>query len=245
MIRQDNFLRTFDPMIQEKLKAEYARVGIKVHPGFTAIKIEDSGNGIKTLHYKDTNGEATLDADCIVWAIGRSPKTANIGLDKVGVKLNDKGHVVVDEYQNTNVENVYSLGDVCDRGFELTPVAIAAARRLIDRVFGGQKDRHVDYSNIPSVVFAHPEVGSVGLTEPEARTKYGDTLKIYNSGFISMWNSMFEPERRPAARTNSSAKDPTRRWLDSTLSEKARVRFCKDLGWQSRWERQRPTLITA
>jgi glutathione reductase (NADPH) len=196
LIRHESFLRTFDPMIQEKLGDEYARQGIHVHKKSAVTKVEDIGNGTKKIYYKDGNGEATLEVDCLIWAIGRSPEVKDLAIDKIGVKTNEKGHIVVDDFQNTNVENVYSVGDVCNKGFELTPVAIAAGRRLVDRVFGLQAQRHLVYDQIPSVVFAHPTIGSVGLTEPQAREKYGDSLKIYNSGFISMYNSMFEPNEK-------------------------------------------------
>jgi glutathione reductase (NADPH) len=195
-IRHDNFLRTFDPMIQEKLAAEYARQGIHVHKQSAVQKVEDAGNGNKKISYKDVDGESTIEVDTLIWAIGRSAETRGLGLDKTGVKTNENGHLIVDEYQNTNVENIYSVGDVCDRGFELTPVAIAAGRRLSDRLFGGKTEAHLTYENIPSVVFSHPTIGSVGLTEPQAREKYGDTLTIYNSGFISLWNSMFEQDEK-------------------------------------------------
>ena len=101
----------------------------------------------------------------------------------------------MDDYQNTNVDHIYSLGDVCDKGFELTPVAIAAGRKLADRVFGGKTDAKLEYKNIPSVVFAHPTVGSIGLTEPQAREEYGDAnVKIYQSNFTALFYSMFEQE---------------------------------------------------
>ena len=195
-IRHDNFLRTFDPTIQEKLAVEYERQGIHIHKNSSPSKVEDAGNGVKKFHYKDSKGDGTLDVDAVIWAIGRSAETEGLDLDKAGVKLNDKGHIIVDQFQNTNVENIYAVGDVCDVGFELTPVAIAAGRRLVDRIFGGQKDRRLEYSNIPSVIFAHPEAGSIGLTEPEAREKYGDTLKIYNTGFVSLYNAMLEAEEK-------------------------------------------------
>jgi glutathione reductase (NADPH) len=195
-IRHDTFLRSFDSVIQEKLGAEYVRQGIHIHKQSGVTKVEDIGNGIKKVHYKDADGEGTLDVDSLIWAIGRTPETRTLGLDKIGITLDKKGSIVVDNYQNTNLENVYSVGDVCDKGFELTPVAIAAGRRLVDRIFGNQVDRRLIYENIPSVVFSHPTVGSVGLTEPQAREKYGDSLKIYNSGFISLYNSMFEQEEK-------------------------------------------------
>lgn len=193
--RHDKFLRTFDPMVQDKIMTEYERQGLHLHANSSQSKVEDLGNGWKKLYYKDSNGEGSMDVDCILWAIGRSPELEKLNLEITGVKLNDKGHITVDDYQNTNVDHIYALGDVCDKGFELTPVAIAAGRRLSDRLFGGKSDAKLEYENIPSVVFAHPEVGSCGLTEPEAREKYGsDNIKIYQTSFIDMYYSMMEQE---------------------------------------------------
>jgi glutathione reductase (NADPH) len=166
-----------------------------LHKQSSQSKIEDLGNGQKRVHYKDANGEGTLDVDTVLWAIGRSPELEKLNLDVTGVKLNDKGHIPVDDYQNTNVPNIYALGDVCDKGYELTPVAIAAGRKLSDRVFGGQSDAKLVYDQIPSVVFAHPEIGSIGMTEPEAREAYGDSeIKIYQTNFTAMYFAMMEPE---------------------------------------------------
>jgi len=194
-IRHDTFLRTFDPMIQEKVSKEYERQGIHLHKNSSQSKVEDLGNGKKRLHYKDQNGEATMDIDTVLWAIGRSPELEKLNLGITKVAQNGKGHIKTDDYQNTNVDHIFALGDVCDRGFELTPVAIAAGRKLSDRLFGGVADAHLDYSNIPSVVFSHPEVGSIGLTEPEAREKFGEeNLKIYNSSFTAMYYAMMEQD---------------------------------------------------
>lgn len=200
-IRYDTFLRTFDPMIQERVVAEYERQGIHIHKCSSQSKVEDLGNGWKRLYYKDKNGEGTLDVDALIWAIGRTPETEGLGLEKLGVELDKKGHITVDNYQNTNVENVYALGDVCNKGFELTPVAIAAGRRLSDRIFGGQKDSRLVYENIPSVVFAHPEVGSIGMTEPQAREKFGDSVKVYQTDFTDMYYAMMDTqeEKGPTA----------------------------------------------
>ncbi|KAK5115001.1 GTP-binding protein gtr1 [Meristemomyces frigidus] len=194
-IRHDTFLRTFDPMVQEKVTAEYERQGIVIHKGSSQSKLEDIGNGQKRLHYKDSNGEGTMDIDTVLWAIGRAPELEKLNLSVTKVETNEKDHIIVDKYQNTNIPQIYALGDVCNQGYELTPVAIAAGRRLADRLFGGQPDAHLDYSNIPSVVFAHPEVGSIGMTEPDAREKYGDeNIKVYTSSFTALYYSMMEPE---------------------------------------------------
>ncbi|KAH8821200.1 glutathione reductase-like protein [Xylogone sp. PMI_703] len=197
-IRHDKVLRSFDPMIQDAITAEYERLGVHVHKQSSQSKVEkDEKTGKLTLHYKDEKGEGKLeDLDNLIWAIGRSPEVEGLGLEKAGIAQNEKGQIITDEYQNTNVENIYSLGDVIGK-VELTPVAIAAGRRLSDRLFGGEKfkDSKLDYTNIPSVVFAHPEIGSIGLSEPEAIEKYGkENLKIYTTSFTAMYYAMMEQE---------------------------------------------------
>lgn len=156
-IRHDTFLRSFDPMISEELTKEYERVGVKLHKQSTQSKVEkDEKTGKLTIHYEDSNGKGMLeDVDTLIWAIGRTPEVEDLGLENVGVKQDEKKHIVVDDYQNTSVENIYALGDVCGKA-ELTPVAIAAGRKLGDRLFGGEKFKNskLDYSNIPSAVFA-------------------------------------------------------------------------------------------
>lgn len=197
-IRHKTFLRTFDPIIQDSITAEYERLGIHVHKESTQTKIEkDDSTGKLTVHYKDSAGAGAIDGvDHLIWAIGRTPATKDIGLEKAGVKLGEKGHVLVDDYQNTNVDNIFALGDVCGKA-ELTPVAIAAGRRLAERLWGPEQFRtaHIAYSNIPSVVFAHPEVGSIGLTEPQAVKQYGkENLTIYNTSFTAMYYAMFDSQ---------------------------------------------------
>ena len=198
-IRHDKFLRTFDPMIQDKIVSEYERQGIIIHHNSSQSKVEKAPNGGLKLHYFDsTTKQGTLDLDCLLWAIGRSPEVEDLGLDKAGVRQNQKGQIIADDYQNTNVDNIYSLGDVCGK-IELTPVAIAAGRQLANRLFGGpdHKNAKLDYTNIPSVVFAHPEVGSIGMTEPEAREKFGDgDVKVYNTSFTAMYYAMMNPEEK-------------------------------------------------
>jgi glutathione reductase (NADPH) len=199
-IRHDKFLRNFDPMVQDTITAEYERLGVHIHKQSSQSKVEkDENTGKLTLHYKDSNGEGKLqEIDDLIWAIGRSPEVEGLGLDKAGVKQNERGQIIADEYQNTNVESIYSLGDVVGK-VELTPVAIAAGRKLSDRLFGPAKfsSAKLDYNLIPSVVFAHPEVGSIGLTEPEAIEKYGkENLKIYNTSFTAMYYAMMEQEAK-------------------------------------------------
>ncbi|KAF2184373.1 glutathione reductase-like protein [Zopfia rhizophila CBS 207.26] len=195
-IRGQKLLRSFDPMIQDTVTKEYERQGINLHKKSQIIKVEDIGNGLKRVTYQEMESkkESTIDVETVLFAVGRTPEIEDLHIKDFGIKLNEKGHIIVDEYQNTNLPNVHAVGDVCDRGFELTPVAIAAGRRLSDRLFGDKKDAHLEYSNIPSVVFAHPEIGSIGLTEPGAREKYGDKVKVYKTEFTAMYYAMMEPE---------------------------------------------------
>ncbi|KAK2677388.1 hypothetical protein RAB80_006128 [Fusarium oxysporum f. sp. vasinfectum] len=179
-IRHDTFLRNFDPMIQESVTKEYERLGVKLHKRSQASKVEKDSNGKLTITYKDDQGNESVvsDVDNLIWAIGRTPETKDIGLEEAGVKLGEKGHILVDEYQNTAVDNIYALGDVTGE-VELTPVAIAAGRRLAH------------------LVFSHPEVGSIGLTEPQAIEKYGkDNIKVYKTSFTAMYYAMMEPEQK-------------------------------------------------
>jgi glutathione reductase (NADPH) len=198
LIRHDTFLRSFDPMIQEVVTKEYERQGVKLHKRSITTKVEKDANGKLTVTYKDDSGNETSisDVDHLIWAIGRTPETRGIGLEEAGVKLNEKGHIIVDEYQNSSVDSIYALGDVTGQ-VELTPVAIAAGRRLAERLFGPPKfsTQKISYENVPSVVFAHPEVGSIGLTEPQAIEKYGkDNIKVYKTSFTAMYYAMMEPE---------------------------------------------------
>ncbi|KEY67436.1 hypothetical protein S7711_05964 [Stachybotrys chartarum IBT 7711] len=200
LIRHNTFLRNFDPMIQETVTKEYERLGVKLHKQSTATKIEKRSDGKLDVTYKDASGSETTvtEVDHLIWAVGRTPETKGIGLEEAGVKLDDKGHIVVDEYQNTSVDNIYALGDVTGQA-ELTPVAIAAGRRLAERLFGPAEfsTRKLNYDNIPSVVFSHPEVGSIGLTEPQAVEKYGkDNIKVYKTSFTAMYYAMMEPEHK-------------------------------------------------
>ncbi|KAL1838294.1 hypothetical protein VTJ49DRAFT_2834 [Mycothermus thermophilus] len=206
-IRYDTFLRHFDPMIQEGVTKEYERLGVHVHKRSEVSRVDkDPATGKLTLRYKHSSAEekeeVLADVDHLIWAIGRTPLTAGLGLETAGVETDAKGYIKVDDYQNTNVENIYALGDVTGR-VELTPVAIAAGRRLAARLYGPEQFRtaKLDYENIPSVVFAHPEVGAIGLTEPQAIEKYGkENVKVYKTSFAAMYFAMMDPaDKGPTA----------------------------------------------
>ncbi|BFZ54302.1 Glutathione reductase [Savitreella phatthalungensis] len=192
-IRHDKFLRPFDPLVQDTIVENYENDGIKLHRKTNATKLEKTSSGRINVTYKsEYDGESSIEVDTVIWAIGRTPETDRLNLESVGVKTNKSKYVEVDEYQNTNVENVYALGDVCGK-VELTPVAIAAGRKLADRLFGNQPDAKLDYDLIPSVVFAHPEVGNCGLTQPQAEEKYGkDNIKVYTETYNGMYYAVLD-----------------------------------------------------
>ncbi|KAF2266576.1 glutathione reductase-like protein [Lojkania enalia] len=193
-IRGQKLLRTFDPMIQDTVTKEYERQGTKLYKGSQITKVEDIGNGFKRVTYQETESgnESTIEVEQVLFAVGRTPEIEDLRIRDLGIKLNDMNHIMVDKYQNTSIPNIYAIGDVSDSGFELTPVAIAAGRRLSDRLFGGNPDARLEYSNIPSVVFAHPEIGAIGLTEPQARHQYGDQVTIYKTEFTAMYYAMMD-----------------------------------------------------
>ncbi|EMD34395.1 hypothetical protein CERSUDRAFT_86512 [Gelatoporia subvermispora B] len=194
-IRGETVLRTFDPTLQEVLTGWMKHTGINFHHG-THIKRVDGKPGQPLTVHTD-KGEA-VEVDTLLWAIGRHANTEDLGLEELGVELDKKGDVVVDEWQQSRVPGIYALGDVAGKAL-LTPVAIAAGRRLSNRLFGGEKFKKdkLDYNDIPTVVFSHPPIGTVGLTEPEARKKYGDAnIKIYKSSFRALYFSMIPEEHK-------------------------------------------------
>lgn len=182
-------LRSFDQTIVEAMVSIYEQEGIKMYPNSTPQAVEKLADGTLKLSFE--NGQS-LEVDQVIWAIGRKPNIEAINLDQTSVKLTDKGYLRVDDYQETDQKGVYAIGDITGKA-ELTPVAIAAGRRLADRLFNGQTDAKVDYNNIPTVVFTHPPIGTVGLTESAARELHDDTqLTIYTSQFNPMQYALQE-----------------------------------------------------
>ncbi|KAK7049425.1 Glutathione reductase [Paramarasmius palmivorus] len=195
IIRGETVLRTFDPSLQQVLTPWMEHSGVKIHKTSKVVKVEGQKGQTLTVH---TNNGEKVEVDCILWAIGRRAATQNMGLEELGVKLDEQGNVVVDEYQNSSVPGITAIGDVQGKAL-LTPVAIAAGRRLSNRLFGPEKFKNdkLSYEDIPTVVFSHPTIGTVGLTEPEARKKYGDDqVKIYKSNFRALYFSMIPEEHK-------------------------------------------------
>ena len=185
VLRKEKALRTFDHDLHDLVMQEMELSGIRFERGFHSDRLERQPDGSLTLHSRESR--SINDLDCVIWAIGRQPNTTDLDLTQAGVAVDEFGHVITDLYQNTNVDGVYAVGDVSGRA-ELTPVAIAAGRRLADRLFNGMLDARLDYENIPTVVFSHPPIGTVGLTEQEAIEQFGqDSVKIYRSHFVNMY----------------------------------------------------------
>ncbi|HGQ6953689.1 TPA: glutathione-disulfide reductase [Streptococcus pneumoniae] len=184
-VRRDRPLRGFDSYIVEGLVKEMERINLPLHTHKVPAKLEKTAKGI-TIHFEDGTSHT---ASQVIWATGRRPNVKSLQLEKAGVTLNERGFIQVDEYQNTVVEGIYALGDVTGEK-ELTPVAIKAGRTLSERLFNGKTTVKMDYSTIPTVVFSHPAIGTVGLTEEQAIKEYGqDQIKVYKSSFASMYSS--------------------------------------------------------
>ena len=187
-IRKDHLLMSFDAMLGKSLMREMQDQGITVHRHVVPAAVREDG-GMKTLTAAD--GREYTGFDCLLWAVGRSANVAGLDLGQAGVRLDDCNYVVTDGFQNTAVPGIYAIGDVTGRA-ALTPVAIAAGRRLSDRLFGGKTDRRLEYSMIPTVVFTHPPIGTVGASEAEARAEHGDAVKVYVADFTPMYHAMTE-----------------------------------------------------
>jgi glutathione reductase (NADPH) len=193
-VRQHAPLRHFDPLLRETLVEVMKAQGPVLHTDATSKSVLKNPDGSLTLQLE--SGESHT-VDCIVWAIGREPNTADLHLQAAGVMVDDDGYVTVDKYQNTSMPGIYAVGDITGQ-VELTPVAVAAGRRLSERLFNGKPDEHLDYQNIPTVVFSHPPIGTVGMTEPEARVKFGDAaVTVYQSAFTAMYTAVTR-HRQPA-----------------------------------------------
>ncbi|XP_063674800.1 glutathione reductase, mitochondrial-like isoform X2 [Bolinopsis microptera] len=194
--RRGAILRSFDHDIGKNLMSEMSDAGQKVQYHTNPDAIEKAEDG--TFTFKGTVSEpgqepkqiALEGFEKVMFAIGRHANTETLGLDKTGVNTDSRGQILVDEFQQTSAEGVYAVGDVCGKAL-LTPVAIAAGRHLSHRIFNSEPDRKLSYENIPTVVFSHPPIGTVGLTQAEAEEKYGAAnIKIHQSTFTNMYFAM-------------------------------------------------------
>ncbi|MDJ0535219.1 MAG: glutathione-disulfide reductase [Xenococcaceae cyanobacterium MO_207.B15] len=186
VIRRDKILHGFDEDIRTQIQEQMQNNGIRIITNKPALNIEKLDTGVKiTIKGEE---EETIVADAVsLAATGRIPRIENLGLENTGVEVVN-GAVAVNEYSQTAEEHIYAVGDCTDR-INLTPVAIQEGRAFADTHFGGQS-KQMAYDNIPTAVFSTPEAATVGLTEAEAREKYGDAVKIYRSKFRPMYYTL-------------------------------------------------------
>ncbi len=195
VVRKGMAMREFDEILSETLDNEMQRQGINIFRdtnGVEKITVDESGSKTVTLN----NGEVIEGVDTVLMATGRSPLVEPLNLGGAGVEQKDNGYIITNEYSETNVDGIFAVGDVCGN-VELTPMAIAAGRRLADRLFGGPQYEgvKVSYDNVPTVVFSHPPIGTIGLSEAQAIEKYGeDNVKIYRSKFANLYYGPWQVE---------------------------------------------------
>jgi glutathione reductase (NADPH) len=187
LVRKHAPLRNFDTMLSETLVELMAEEGPTLHTHSTPTEVKKNADSSLTIVLE--NGES-IETDCVIWAIGREPSNDKINIQATGVELNEGGYVKVDKFQNSNVDGIYAVGD--NIGYvELTPVAVKAGRLVSERLFNGQTNAHMDYSLIPTVVFSHPTIGTMGLSEEDAKKEYGeDNIKVYSSSFAAMYTAV-------------------------------------------------------
>ncbi len=187
--RGEQILRGFDKDLRDHLAAEMTKKGIEIRTQADIAKIERSGSGVRVTLTDD----AAFGAGQVMFATGRLPHVVNLGLENAGVELTPHYAVKVDDYSRTTVDNIYAIGDVTNR-VNLTPVAIRDGHAFADTVFGG-KDIKIDHTMIPTAVFSQPEIGTVGLTEEEARKRH-KTIDIYKSSFKPMKHTLSGRDER-------------------------------------------------
>ena len=186
-VRKGGPLRGFDQGIVEVLVEEMKKNGQPLHTHKVPQKLEKLDNGDIQIYFEDGT---THTSQKVIWAVGRKANIQQLNLEAAGVELTERGFIQVDEYQNTTTPGIYALGDVSGEK-ELTPVAIKAGRTLAERLFNGKTDAKMDYELIPTVVFSHPAIGSIGLTQEQAEAKYGaENIKVYQSTFAGMYSAI-------------------------------------------------------
>ena len=188
--RSDKILRGFDEDIRDHLSQEIQKKGVKLLLNSDISSIELTGEKQKLVTFKDGS---QLTVDCVLYATGRNPNTQDLNLESAGVELGKKGEIKVDAYSKTNIENIYAVGDVTDR-IALTPVATMEGHAFADTVFGNN-ERLADHDNVPSAVFSQPPVGSVGLSEEQAREKFNN-VDTYSSEFRTLKHSITDNTER-------------------------------------------------
>ena len=189
IIRHDKILRGFDEDLRNEIQEGMGKHGIQILPNSQLTAIEKTPEGINVKIRRGSEEEETVVVDVVsLAATGRKPNTQKLGLENTQVQLDSKGAIIVDQYSQTTEENIYAVGD-CTDNINLTPVAINEGRAFADTVFGN-KCRRMSYENVPTAIFTTPEAATVGLTEAEARAKYGNAIKVYRSRFRPMYYTL-------------------------------------------------------
>ena len=186
-LRKQHVLGEFDSLLKDTLFEELGKSGVELRTQSEITRIERDSSG--KISIEDNQGVGMQNLDQVIYAIGRDPDPDILKLENAAIKMTDRGYIETDLYQQTNQPHIFALGDITGRA-PLTPVAVAAGRRLADRLYNNQNDRHLDYELIPTVVFSHPPIGTVGATEESARAEFGDRVKIYQTRFTAMYNSI-------------------------------------------------------
>jgi len=192
IVRGPTLVREFDPLLIEAAHEGLIGAGARLLLQAAPTQLERGSDGRLNVHLG--SGQRVDAQDVVIWAAGRDPVTDFID-PALDLRHDERGYIAVDEYQQTSAASVFAIGDVTGRA-TLTPVAIAAGRRLADRLWGGMKDRKLSYDNIPTVMFGHPPLGTVGLTEPQARARFGDSVKCYTSSFVPMYHALTEAKHK-------------------------------------------------
>ena len=191
-VRGPRLLDGFEVELTDQLTEDYRQAGVHFRFGHRLAAVEAVDGGVR-LHAADHTASEVFDA--LLFATGRRANTASLGLDAAGIATDARGYIVVDALHATNVAGVHAVGDVT-ANLALTPVAIAAARRLMARLFGGRGNDALDQDNLATVVFSHPPIATVGLTEATAREQFGDDVHVYRSGFRPMLNALADVPQR-------------------------------------------------
>lgn len=193
-VRQHSPLRSFDHSIVNVLIEEMDKEGIELHTHTVIKEVIKNEDGSLTIDLEDGR---TNTVDCLIWAVGREPATDKINLEVTGVETNSIGKIKVDKFQNTNVEGIYAVGDIIENSIDLTPVAVAAGRRLSERLFNNKPNEHLDYNLVPTVIFTHPPIGTIGMSEMQAIAQYGeDSIKCYSSTFTPMYSAVTQHRQK-------------------------------------------------
>jgi glutathione reductase (NADPH) len=192
-VRGQRLLEDFDHELTDDLLENTRQHGIHAHFGYQLAEVQPAGDGHVALI--NASGDRSAPFDSLLFATGRVPSTASLGVEQAGVALDEHGFVQVDAWQNTSVPHIHAIGDVTNAP-ALTPVAIAAARRLMDRLYAGKADARLEFRDIATVVFSHPPLGRVGLTEQEARAQFGEAVSVFRTRFRPMLHALADSPQR-------------------------------------------------